>query len=51
MFLAGIFSVIGVTVVYTASTNGQFLAGKMVNAFGLGIGQSTPILSNMFQLG
>jgi SP family general alpha glucoside:H+ symporter-like MFS transporter len=35
--IAGILSVAGVAVVYTAPTNGQFLAGKMVNALGLGM--------------
>ncbi|KAH8678391.1 general substrate transporter [Xylariales sp. PMI_506] len=37
MFIGGIFSAVGVSIVYTASTNGQFLGGKMVNALGLGM--------------
>ncbi|KAK9416058.1 putative MFS sugar transporter-like protein [Seiridium unicorne] len=37
MFIAGIFSVVGVAIVYTAESNGQFLGGKMVNAIGLGM--------------
>ncbi|KAI0123935.1 MFS sugar transporter-like protein [Xylariales sp. AK1849] len=37
MFIAGIFSIVGVSIVFTASVNGQFLGGKMVNALGLGM--------------
>ncbi|ETS79765.1 hypothetical protein PFICI_09618 [Pestalotiopsis fici W106-1] len=37
MFLAGVVSVVGVAIIYTSETNGQFLGGKMVNAIGLGM--------------
>ncbi|KAH8205049.1 hypothetical protein TruAng_000772 [Truncatella angustata] len=37
MFIAGVISAAGVTIVYTAESNGQFLGGKMVNAVGLGM--------------
>lgn len=36
MFVAGVLSFVGVTIVYTASTNPQFLVGKMINSLGLG---------------
>ncbi|KAI0143353.1 general substrate transporter [Pestalotiopsis sp. NC0098] len=37
MFIAGVASVVGVAIIYTSETNGQFLGGKMVNATGLGM--------------
>ena len=39
--VAGLFSVAGVAVVYTAASPGTFLAGKMVNALGLGMALTT----------
>lgn len=36
MFMAGIFSVVGVAIIYTADASPQFLVGKMVNSLGLG---------------
>ncbi|KAJ2898975.1 hypothetical protein MKZ38_003544 [Zalerion maritima] len=39
--VSGLLSVAGVAVVYTAKSNGQFLAGKMVNALGLGMALTT----------
>lgn len=39
MFIAGVASVVGVAIIYTSETNGQFLGGKMVNATGLGMGK------------
>lgn len=39
--VAGCLSVAGVAVVYTAGTPGSFLAGKMVNALGLGMALTT----------
>ena len=37
--IAGLFSCTGVAVVYTSSTRGVFLTGKIVNAIGFGIGR------------
>lgn len=39
--LASIFSVVGVAVVFIASSPGVFLAGKMINGLGLGMAVST----------
>jgi MFS family permease len=39
-FIAAIISFAGIAVVYTASSPGVFLAGKMVNALSLGITQT-----------
>ncbi|KAK3944421.1 general substrate transporter [Diplogelasinospora grovesii] len=39
--VAGLISVAGVAVIYTASSNGAFLAGKMVNSFSLGMALTT----------
>lgn len=36
LLVAGILSVVGVAIVYTAETSPQFLVGKMVNSVGLG---------------
>lgn len=36
MFMAGVFSIIGVAIVYTAEKSPQFLVGKMINSLGLG---------------
>lgn len=36
MFVAGILSVVGVAIIYTAETSPQYLIGKMVNSLGLG---------------
>lgn len=38
--VAAIISASGVAVVYTSSSPGQFLGGKMANALGLGLGAS-----------
>lgn len=35
--VSGVLSAIGVAIVYTSSTPGSFLVGKIVNAFGLGM--------------
>lgn len=43
MFLAGVVSVVGVAIIYTSESNGQFLGGKMVNAIGLGMGKSSSL--------
>lgn len=37
MLIAGILSIIGVAVVFTASASPQFLVGKMINSLGLGM--------------
>jgi SP family general alpha glucoside:H+ symporter-like MFS transporter len=39
--LSGVISVVGVAVVYTATTPGAYLGGKMVNALGLGMALTT----------
>lgn len=36
LFIAGVLSIIGVAIVYTASTPAVFLVGKMINSIGLG---------------
>lgn len=36
MFMAGVLSIIGVAIVYTAENSPQFLVGKMINSLGLG---------------
>lgn len=37
MLIAGVLSIIGVAVVFTASASPQFLVGKMINSVGLGM--------------
>lgn len=37
MLIAGMLSIIGVAVVFTASASPQFLVGKMINSTGLGM--------------
>ncbi|KAM3068643.1 hypothetical protein ACMFMG_011166 [Clarireedia jacksonii] len=39
--LSGVISIVGVAVVYTATTPGAYLGGKMVNALGLGMALTT----------
>lgn len=46
--VASIFSFAGIALLYTASTPGQFLGGKMVNAVGLGIGEK--MISNGYRV-
>lgn len=47
--VAAIISAAGVAVVYTSSSPGQFLGGKMVNALGLGLGASNIMCTQMLQ--
>lgn len=37
MLIAGVLSIIGVSIIFTASASPQFLVGKMINSLGLGM--------------
>lgn len=39
--VSGVLSAVGVAILYTSSSQGQFLAGKVVNAVGLGMALTT----------